>query len=397
MPSFKTLDQAEVFGKRVLVRADLNVPMKDGRVTDATRIERLAPTIKDLIAKKAKVIVISHFDRPKGKRVPEMSLRPIAPVLAKVIGANVAFADDCIGPEAKKIVDSLQPGEVALLENLRYHNGEEANDASFVKEIAALGDVYVNDAFSAAHRAHASTEGLAHVLPAYAGRQMQAELEALTLALEHPKKPVMAIVGGAKISTKLDVLNHLVEKVDMLVIGGGMANTFLNAQGVNIGKSLCERDLAETARAILAKAKTSGCEVILPTDAVVADGLKEGVATAVVDINAVPADKMILDIGPVSAAALEAKLSACKTLLWNGPLGAFEIKPFDAGTNIIAVAAAVLTQNKVLVSVAGGGDTVAALNAAGVAEKLTYVSTAGGAFLEWMEGKELPGVKALGK
>ena len=397
MPSFKTLDQADVSGKRVLVRADLNVPMKDGRVTDATRIERLAPTIKDLIAKKAKVIVISHFDRPKGKRVPEMSLRPIAPVLAKVIGANVAFADDCIGPEAKKIVDSLQPGEVALLENLRYHNGEEANEASFVKEIAALGDVYVNDAFSAAHRAHASTEGLAHVLPAYAGRQMQAELEALTLALEHPKKPVMAIVGGAKISTKLDVLNHLVEKVDMLVIGGGMANTFLNAQGVNIGKSLCEHDLAETARAILAKAKTSGCEVILPTDAVVADGLKEGVATAVVDINAVPADKMILDIGPVSAAALEAKLGTCKTLLWNGPLGAFEIKPFDAGTNIIALAAAVLTQKKVLVSVAGGGDTVAALNAAGVADKLTYVSTAGGAFLEWMEGKELPGVKALGK
>jgi phosphoglycerate kinase len=397
MPSFKTLDQADVSGKRVLVRADLNVPMKDGRVTDATRIERLAPTIKDLIAKKAKVIVISHFDRPKGKRVPEMSLRPIAPVLAKVIGANVAFADDCIGPEAKKIVDSLQPGEVALLENLRYHSGEEANEASFVKEIAALGDVYVNDAFSAAHRAHASTEGLAHVLPAYAGRQMQAELEALTLALEHPKKPVMAIVGGAKISTKLDVLNHLVEKVDMLVIGGGMANTFLNAQGVNIGKSLCEHDLAETARAILAKAKTSGCEVILPTDAVVAEGLKEGVTTAVVDINAVPADKMILDIGPVSAAALEAKLGTCKTLLWNGPLGAFEIKPFDAGTNIIALAAAVLTQKKVLVSVAGGGDTVAALNAAGVADKLTYVSTAGGAFLEWMEGKELPGVKALGK
>jgi phosphoglycerate kinase len=397
MPSFKTLDQADVSGKRVLVRADLNVPMKDGRVTDATRIERLAPTIKDLIAKKAKVIVISHFDRPKGKRVPEMSLRPIAPVLAKVIGANVVFADDCIGPEAKKIVDSLQPGEVALLENLRYHNGEEANEASFVKEIAALGDVYVNDAFSAAHRAHASTEGLAHVLPAYAGRQMQAELEALTLALEHPKKPVMAIVGGAKISTKLDVLNHLVEKVDMLVIGGGMANTFLNAQGVNIGKSLCEHDLAETARAILAKAKTSGCEVILPTDAVVAEGLKEGVTTAVVDINAVPADKMILDIGPVSAAALEAKLGTCKTLLWNGPLGAFEIKPFDAGTNIISLAAAVLTQKKVLVSVAGGGDTVAALNAAGVADKLTYVSTAGGAFLEWMEGKELPGVKALGK
>lgn len=396
MPSFKTLDQADVSGKRVLVRADLNVPMKDGHVTDATRIERLAPTLKDLIAKKAKVIVLSHFDRPKGKRVPEMSLKPIAPVLAKVMGTNVAFGDDCIGPDAKKVVDTLQPGEVALLENLRYHNGEEANDAAFIKDLAALGDVYVNDAFSAAHRAHASTEGLAHVLPAYAGRQMQAELEALTLALEHPKKPVMAIVGGAKISTKLDVLNHLVEKVDMLVIGGGMANTFLNAQGVHIGKSLCERDLAETARAILEKAKTSGCEVILPTDAVVADGLKEGVATAVVEINAVPADKMILDIGPVSAAVLEAKLGACKTLLWNGPLGAFEIKPFDVGTNAIAVAAAILTQKKVLVSVAGGGDTVAALNAAGVAEKLTYVSTAGGAFLEWMEGKELPGVKALG-
>ena len=395
MPSFKTLDQADVSGMRVLVRADLNVPMKDGRVTDATRIERLVPTIRDLIAKKAKVIVISHFDRPKGKRVPEMSLKPIAPVLAKVIGAHVAFADDCIGPEAQKVVDSLQPGEVALLENLRYHNGEEANDAAFIKDIASLGDAYVNDAFSAAHRAHASTEGLAHVLPAYAGRQMQAELKALTLALENPKKPVMAIVGGAKISTKLDVLNHLVEKVDMLVIGGGMANTFLNAQGVKIGKSLCEHDLAETARAILKKAKTFGCEVILPTDAVVADGLRDGVATAVVDINAVPADKMILDIGPISARTLESKLGITKTLLWNGPLGAFEIKPFDAGTNAIAVTVAVLTQTKALVSVAGGGDTVAALNAAGVAEKLSYISTAGGAFLEWMEGKDLPGVKAL--
>ncbi len=396
MPSFKTLDQADVAGKRVLVRADLNVPMKEGRVTDATRIERLAPTLKDLIAKKAKVVVLSHFDRPKGKRVPEMSLKPIAAVLSKVVGAPVAFADDCVGPAAKTVVDGLADGGVALLENLRYHNGEEANDAGFIKELAALGDIYVNDAFSTAHRAHASTEGLAHVLPAYAGRQMQAELEALTAALENPKKPVMAIVGGAKISTKLDVLNNLVEKVEMLVIGGGMANTFLNAQGVNVGKSLCERDLADTARGILEKAKKAGCEVLLPTDAVVADAFKEGAATAIVDINAVPANMMILDVGPASAKQLEAKLAQCKTLLWNGPLGAFEIKPFNAGTNIVANAAASLTQKGVLVSVAGGGDTVAAVNAAGVGGKLSYVSTAGGAFLEWMEGKELPGVKALG-
>ncbi len=395
MASFKTLDQANVEGKRVLVRADLNVPMKEGRVADATRIERLAPTLKDLIAKKAKVVVLSHFDRPKGKRVPEMSLKPIVPVLAKVIGANVAFADDCIGAAAKKIVDALQPGEVALLENLRYHNGEEANDAPFIKDLAALGDVYVNDAFSAAHRAHASTEGLAHVLPAYAGRQMQAELEALASALDNPKKPVMAIVGGSKISTKLDVLNNLVERVDLLVIGGGMANTFLNAQGVDVGKSLCERDLAGTARGILEKAKKAGCDVVLPTDAVVAEGLKDGVATAVVDIKAVPADKMILDVGPASVRTLEGKLGGCKTLLWNGPLGAFEIKPFDVGTFAIAKAVAVFTEKGALISVAGGGDTVAALNAAGVSAKLSYISTAGGAFLEWMEGKELPGVKAL--
>ncbi|MGE3477164.1 MAG: phosphoglycerate kinase [Rhodospirillaceae bacterium] len=395
MASFKTLDQANVEGKRVLVRADLNVPMKEGRVADATRIERLAPTLKDLIAKKAKVVVLSHFDRPKGKRVPEMSLKPIVPVLAKVIGANVAFADDCIGAAAKKIVDALQPGEVALLENLRYHNGEEANDAPFIKDLAALGDVYVNDAFSAAHRAHASTEGLAHVLPAYAGRQMQAELEALASALDNPKKPVMAIVGGSKISTKLDVLNNLVERVDLLVIGGGMANTFLNAQGVDVGKSLCERDLAGTARGILEKAKKAGCDVVLPTDAVVAEGLKDGVATAVVDIKAVPADKMILDVGPASVRTLEGKLGGCKTLLWNGPLGAFEIKPFDVGTFAIAKAVAALTEKGALISVAGGGDTVAALNAAGVSAKLSYISTAGGAFLEWMEGKELPGVKAL--
>jgi phosphoglycerate kinase len=395
MPSFKTLGQATVAGKRVLLRADLNVPTKDGQVTDATRIERLLPTVKDLTARGARVVVLSHFDRPKGKRVPSMSLAPLAPVLGKLLGQPVTFADDCIGPAAAKVVDGLKDGEVALLENLRYHAGEEANDAGFIKDLAALGDIYVNDAFSAAHRAHASTEGLAHVLPAYAGLQMQAELEALTAALEHPRKPVMAIVGGAKISTKLDVLNHLTGKVDVLVIGGGMANTFLNAQGIDVGKSLCERDLAATAREIIANAKAKGCEILLPTDAVVADAFKAGAASAVCDIKAVPADKMILDIGPASIKALEAKLAACKTLLWNGPLGAFEIQPFDKATVTVARAAAALTGEGKLISVAGGGDTVAALNAAGVTEKFTYVSTAGGAFLEWMEGKDLPGVKAL--
>jgi phosphoglycerate kinase len=394
---FKTLGAADVAGKRVLVRADLNVPVKDGRVTDATRIERLAPTITDLTTRGAKVIVLSHFDRPKGKRVPSMSLEVVAPALAEAIEHPVRFADDCIGPAAEKAVNALKPGEVALLENLRFHAGEEANDPAFVKALAALGDIYVNDAFSAAHRAHASTEGLAHVLPAYAGRQMQAELEALTAALEVPKKPVMAIVGGAKISTKLDVLNHLVEKVDMLVIGGGMANTFLNAQGIKVGRSLCERDLADTAREILAHAKRKNCEVLLPVDAVVADQFKEGAQAGICDIHGVPADMMILDVGPDTVRMLEGKLATCKTLLWNGPLGAFEIKPFDAATNALAKAAAKLTHEGKLISVAGGGDTVAALNAAHVTDKLTYVSTAGGAFLEWMEGKELPGVKALSR
>lgn len=396
MPAFKTLAEADVAGKRVLVRADLNVPVKDGRVTDATRIERLAPTITDLVKRGAKVVVLSHFDRPKGKRVPEMSLRPLVPALASVLGRAVAFADDCIGAVAEEVVAALKPGDVALLENLRYHAGEEANDPGFIRALAALGEIYVNDAFSAAHRAHASTEGLAHVLPAYAGRQMQAELEALTAALERPKKPVMAIVGGSKISTKLDVLNHLAAKVDVLVIGGGMANTFLNAQGINVGKSLCERDLAETARGILANARGGGCEIFLPSDVVIADGLKEGAATAVCAVGAVPGDKMILDIGPASVLALKNRLASCRTLLWNGPLGAFEVKPFDAATFDVAVYVASQTKAGALVSVAGGGDTVAALNAAGVVDALTYVSTAGGAFLEWMEGKELPGVKALG-
>ena len=395
MPTFKKLSQADVKGKTVLVRADLNVPVKDGRVTDATRIERFAPTVTDLAKRGAKVVVLAHFDRPKGKRVPEMSLKPIAPALEKAVGKKVAFADDCIGPEAEKVVKALQPGDVALLENVRYHKGEEANDPEFSKALAALGDIYVNDAFSAAHRAHASTEGMAHFLPTYAGLQMEAELDALQAALESPKKPVMAIVGGAKISTKLDVLKHLVDKVDMLVIGGGMANTFLNAQGIDVGKSLCEKDLADTAREILAHAKTKNCEVLLPVDAVVASEFKEGAPSKTCDVKAVPADMMILDVGPKTIQQLESKLAGCKTLLWNGPLGAFEIKPFNVGTNALAMAAAKLTKENGLVSVAGGGDTVAALNAAQVADKLTYVSTAGGAFLEWMEGKDLPGVKAL--
>lgn len=395
MFNFKTIGQAEIAGKRVLVRADLNVPMNDGRVTDMTRIERFMPTLRGLVAKRAKVIILSHFDRPKGKRVPEMSLRPVAKALSQALGHDVAFAEDCIGETAAQAVAGLQPGHVLLLENLRYHAGEEANDPAFVKELAALGDVYVNDGFSVAHRAHASTEGLAHVLPAYAGRQMQAELEALEAVLVNPRPKVVAIIGGSKISTKLDLLDNLVQKVDMLVIGGGMANTFLNAQGVDVGKSLCEHDLAETARAVLDKAKSVSCEIVLPVDAVVATEFKAGAAASVCDINAVPADAMILDVGPATVKALEAKLKSCKTLLWNGPLGAFEIKPFDAGTNALARAVAELTKSGALVSVAGGGDTVSALNGAGVLDKLTYVSTAGGAFLEWLEGKELPGVKAL--
>jgi len=395
MRQFKTLDQADVAGKSVLVRADLNVPMQAGQVSDATRLERLVPTLTSLAAKGAKVVVLSHFDRPKGKRVPEMSLKPVADKLADILGRKVAFATDCVGDVAAGVIASLMAGDIAVLENLRYHNGEEANDAAFVKQLAALGDIYVNDAFSAAHRAHASTEGLAHALPAYAGRQMQAELEALGAALEKPKTPVMAIVGGSKVSTKLDVLSNLVKRVNVLVIGGGMANTFLHAQGIDIGKSLCEKDLAETAKQVLAKATAHGCQVILPQDAVVAHTLKPGVDTAVYPIGAIPSDQMILDNGPASTEALEAKMAQCKTLLWNGPVGAFETKPFDHGTMSIAKLAADLTKKGKLVSIAGGGDTVAALNAAGVADDFTYVSTAGGAFLEWLEGKELPGVKAL--
>ena len=392
---FKTIDDIAVAGKRVLVRGDLNVPVKDGKVSDATRIERLVPTLRDLLAKGARVIVISHFGRPKGKAVPEMSLAPVADALARTLGRPVAFAKDCVGDAAKAVVDGLRDGEVALLENLRFHAGEEANDTEFARRLAALGDAYVNDGFSVSHRAHASTEAIARLLPSAAGRNMQAELEALEAALGSPQRPVVAIVGGAKISTKLEVLGNLIARVDALVIGGGMANTFLHALGTDVGKSLCENDLADTARAIMAKADAVGCEIVLPSDVVIAAKLEAGVASETVRVAAVPPDRMILDIGPDSAAALAERLRGTRTLLWNGPLGAFEFPPFDRSTVSVARAAAERTRAGTLVSVAGGGDTVAALRHADVADDFTYVSTAGGAFLEWLEGKELPGVAAL--
>jgi phosphoglycerate kinase len=395
---FKTLDDMDLDGKRVLVRGDLNVPVADGNVTDATRIERLAPTLLELSRNGAKVIVMSHFGRPKGKVMPEMSLGPVVPALSAALGGKaVAFASDCIGPDAAAVVDCLAPGAVALLENLRFHPGEEANDAGFAGELAKLGDIYVNDAFSAAHRAHASTEAIAGLLPAAAGRAMQAELEALTSALEKPTHPVIALVGGAKVSSKLDVLGNLVARVDAIIIGGGMANTFLRARGVEVGASLCEHDLADTVREIEAKAKTAGCEILLPVDGVVAAKFEAGAPARTVAIDAVPSDMMILDVGPDSVAELNARLADCRTLLWNGPLGAFEISPFDAGTVAVAREAGHLTRAGNMVSVAGGGDTVAALNHAGVAGEFSYVSTAGGAFLEWLEGKVLPGVAALEK
>jgi phosphoglycerate kinase len=393
--TFKTLDDLDVSGKRVLVRVDLNVPMKNGKVTDATRIERAVPTLAELAAKGARVIVLSHFGRPDGKRVPEMSLKPLVEPLSKALGRPVAFAEDCIGPVAEEAARGLKPGEVLLLENLRFHKEEEKNDPGFIDKLSVLGDIYVNDAFSAAHRAHASTEGLANRLPAAAGRLMQAELEALDKALGNPARPVCAVVGGAKVSTKLDLLGNLVGRVDKLIIGGGMANTFLAAQGIQVGKSLSERDLAPKALEILVKAEAAKCKVLLPVDAVVAPEFKANAPHRVVDVNACPDDQMILDIGPQSIALYVGELADCATLVWNGPLGAFEIKPFDAGTVALAEAVAQLTSAGKLLSVAGGGDTVAALAAAGVEEKFSYVSAAGGAFLEWMEGKTLPGVAAL--
>jgi phosphoglycerate kinase len=395
MTRFRTLDDLDPKGKRVLLRADLNVPVSNGKVTDATRIDRLVPTIRELANHGARVVVMSHFGRPKDHE-PGLSLRPIAPALAAALGSrDVAFADDCVGPPAERIVRGLRDGEIALLENLRFHKGEEKNDPVFAKALAALGDVYVDDAFSAAHRAHASTEGVAHLLPAYAGRLMQAELVALDRALDNPAKPVAAIVGGAKVSTKLDLLNNLVAKVQLLIIGGAMANTLLLAAGRSVGKSLVERDMIETARGLGTKAKAAGCELLLPVDAVVATDLKPDIAAETVAIDRVPPDRMILDIGPRSVALILEKLAGCRTLVWNGPVGAFETKPFDQATVAIARQIAALTRAHRLVSVAGGGDTMAALHQAGVIDQLTYVSAAGGAFLEWLEGKTLPGVKAL--
>ena len=394
MPAFRTLDQADVKNKRVLVRVDLNVPMEAGRVTDMTRIERVLPTIRELSDKGAKVILLSHFGRPKGVDKSQ-SLEPLVNVLAKALGERVLFAPDCIGAEAEKAVSILQPRQILVLENTRFHKGEEKNEPDFVAALAKHGDIYVNDAFSAAHRAHASTEGLAHKMPAYAGRALQAELMALETALEKPDRPVMAVAGGAKISTKLELLSNLLAKVDKLAIGGAMANTFLAAQGKPVGKSLVEKDLLDTARVILAKAKEKNCEIILPTDVVVAGEFKAHAPSKVVSADKVGNDDMILDIGRESIGHVIAALAASKTLVWNGPFGAFEMEPFDVGTNEVAEAAAELTEAGKLRSVAGGGDTVAALEHAGAAGRFTYVSTAGGAFLEWLEGKPLPGVEAL--
>ncbi|MBI2240956.1 MAG: phosphoglycerate kinase [Magnetospirillum gryphiswaldense] len=391
---FRTIDAFDVKGKRVLVRADLNVPSKDGKVTDTTRIDRSAATLKELAERGAKVVVLTHFGRPKG-REDKYSQKLLVEPLAKAVGKAVAWADDCVGAAAEKVIAGLKDGDIALLENVRFHPEEEKNDPAFAKSLAALGDLYVNDAFSTAHRAHASTEGLAHLLPAAAGRLLQAELEALAKALGTPEKPVAAVVGGAKVSTKLDLLGNLVSRVDYLIIGGGMANTFLFAQGKNVGKSLCEKEMADTARAILEKAKDAKCHIVLPVDAVVAAEFAENAANEVVSIDAVPADKMILDAGPASAEAIIDRLGGCKTLVWNGPLGAFEINPFDKATNAVAQAAAERTKQGKLLTVAGGGDTVAALAKAGVDEAFSYISTAGGAFLEWLEGKTLPGVAAL--
>jgi phosphoglycerate kinase len=392
--TFRTLDDVDVHGKRVLLRVDLNVPMDNGKVTDLTRLERIAPTITEIAGKGGKVILLAHFGRPKGRDLKD-SLKPVAAVLAGVLKRPVAFADDCIGDTAAQAVAAMKDGDVLCLENTRFHKAEEANDPAFVAALAGLGDIWVNDAFSAAHRAHASTEGLGHRLPAYAGRTMQAELDALSKALENPAKPVIAIVGGAKVSTKLELLENLVAKVDALVIGGGMANTFLHAQGIKIGKSLAEKDLAPTALRILAKAEAANCAIILPVDAVVAYHFEANAPSHAYGVDAIPSDGMILDVGPLSIARVNAAIDDAATLVWNGPLGAFEMHPFDKGTVAAARHAAERTTAKKLVSVAGGGDTVAALNQAGVADRFTYVSTAGGAFLEWMEGKPLPGVDVL--
>lgn len=389
--TWKTLDDHDLTGKRVLTRVDINVPMEDGRVTDATRIERIVPTVKDILSKGGSPVLLAHFGRPKGKQVPEMSLKPLVPALEKAFGTKVTFVEQ----PSRDWIDAQPADAVILVENTRFTPMEEANDPRMAQFLATLGDVYCNDAFSAAHRAHASTEGVAKLLPNCAGRLMQAELSALEAALAKPERPVVAVVGGAKVSTKLDLLGNLIEKVDHLVIGGGMANTFLAAQGIDVGKSLAEHDMADTARDILVKADKTGCQIHLPTDVVVAREFKAGAANETVPADACPADAMILDAGPDTVAAVSRVFESCKTLIWNGPLGAFEIAPFDTATNAAALKAAELTRAGKLVTVAGGGDTVAALNASGAADDFTYISTAGGAFLEWMEGKSLPGVVAL--
>ena len=393
MTQFRTLDDADLSGKRVLVRVDLNVPTENGRVTDRTRIARILPTIREIADKGGRAVLLAHFGRPKGGPDEANSLKPIAVALAEELGRPVGFVPATVGDIAHSAIGAMRDGDVVLLENTRFHAGEETNEAAFVEQLAALGDIFVNDAFSAAHRAHASTEGLARRLPSRAGRTMQAELAALARALDAPERPVVAVVGGAKVSTKLALLGNLVKRVDVLVIGGGMANTFLAAQGKAVGKSLCEHDLLDTARDILAKA--GDCRILLPVDAVVASAFKAHAPSKTVSVDAVGPEDMILDIGPRSVAAVKAVLETASTLVWNGPFGAFELAPFDAGTVAVAQEAAALTVSGKLVSVAGGGDTVAALNAAGAADGFTYVSTAGGAFLEWMEGKVLPGVEAL--
>ena len=395
MSTFKSIDDLDVAGKRVLVRADLNMPMEDGRITDASRMEKTLPTLNDLLDRGAGVIVMSHMGRPGGQVVAELSLAPVARTLAETLARDVSFAADCIGPEAEKAVEAVSEGGVAMLENLRFHGEEEANDVVFAGKLAELGHLYVNDAFSCAHRAHASIEAIAHLLPSAAGRLMTAELDAFGQTLESPQHPIAAVVGGAKVSTKMAVLGHLVERVDLMIIGGAMANTFLHAQGFDVGRSLCEPDMAEAAKTIIAKGIEVGCEVALPLDAVVAKEFAKGVESDTVLLDAIPADSMILDLGPATVADLSGRLKDCKTLIWNGPLGAFEIKPFDFATNALAREVAELTADGELLSIAGGGDTVAALVNAGVSNQFSYVSMAGGAFLEWLEGKELPGVAAL--
>jgi phosphoglycerate kinase len=394
MPAFNTLDDVNVSGKRVVIRVDLNVPIENGKVTDTTRIDRVAPTLRELLDKGAAVIVIAHFDRPKGKVVPEMSLKPVAPALEKILGRPVkfVFTDWQLAPTVE-----VKSGECVLMENTRYHAGEEKNDATFAKMLAGLGDIFVNDAFSAAHRAHSSTEGIAHIIPAYAGRAMEAELKALEAALENPKRPMVAVVGGAKVSSKLELLGNLSGLANTIVIGGGMANTFLAAQGFNVGKSLCEHDLLHTAREIIATAKSKCCTLLLPTDVAVAKEFRANSPSRNINIKDVVTDDMILDAGTDTVARINATFDAAKTIVWNGPLGAFELTPFDMATVACAKHAAALTKAGKVASIAGGGDTVSALNQAGVADDFTYISTAGGAFLEWLEGKPLPGVNALAR